>query len=180
MDFSESAIAGVWIVTPPTFEDDRGSFSVTWRPEPFAERGLDTRIAQISTAMTRKRGAIRGMHYQADPFAEAKTVRVVRGAIFDVALDLRPASHTYLQWVACELSASNRRTMYIPPGFAHGYQTLEDDTEVAYLVSAPYSPPHQRGARWNDPAFGITWPLGAPSQIHERDATYPDFEPARR
>jgi dTDP-4-dehydrorhamnose 3,5-epimerase len=180
MDFATTDLAGVWIVTPPTFEDDRGSFSVTWRPEPFAERGLDIRIAQASTVVTRKRGSIRGLHYQADPFAETKTVRVVRGAIFDVAVDLRPDSPTYLKWVGSELSADNRQMMYIPAGFAHGYQTLADDTEVFYLVSAPYSPPHQRGARWNDPAFGIAWPLGAPSQIHERDAAYPDFEPAGR
>ena len=180
MTFEQTAIADVWIVSPAVFEDERGTFLVQWRPEFYAERQLETRIAQASTAITRRRGSIRGLHYQADPFAEAKTVRVVRGGIFDVAVDLRPASPTYRQWVGCELTATNRKMLYIPPGFAHGYQTLEDDTEVSYFVSAPYSPPHQRGARWNDPAFGIDWPLGAPTQIHERDATYPDFQPAAR
>jgi dTDP-4-dehydrorhamnose 3,5-epimerase len=176
MRFDPTALADVLVISPPVFEDNRGAFVINWRPELFAERGLDTRIAQVSTAVTRQRGSIRGMHYQVEPFAEAKTVRVVRGAIFDVAVDLRPGSPTYLQWVGCDLTSVNRQMMYIPAGFAHGYQTLEDDTEVSYFISAPYSPPHQRGARWNDPAFGITWPLGAPSQINERDAAYPDFE----
>lgn len=180
MHFDPTRIADVLLITPPAFSDERGAFVVQWRPEWFEERGLDTRIAQASTAITHRRGSIRGMHYQADPFAEAKTIRVVRGAIFDVAVDLRPDSPTYLQWVGCDLSAANRRMLYIPPGFAHGYQTLEDDAEVSYFVSAPYSPPHQRGARWNDPAFGIDWPLGAPTAINERDASYPDFQPAGR
>jgi dTDP-4-dehydrorhamnose 3,5-epimerase len=117
------------------------------------------------------------MHYQAAPFEEAKIVRVVRGAIFDVAVDLRPSSPTYRQWVGFELTADDRRIMYIPAGCAHGYQTLVDETEVFYFVSAAYSPPHQRGVRWNDPAFGIEWPLGAPTSIHDRDASYPDVEP---
>jgi dTDP-4-dehydrorhamnose 3,5-epimerase len=179
MRFDLTALADVLVISPPVFEDSRGAFVINWRPDFFAERGLETRIAQASTAVTRRRGSIRGMHYQAEPFAETKIVRVVRGAIFDVAVDLRPGSPTYLKWVACDLSAANRKMLYIPAGFAHGYQTLDDDTEVTYFVSAPYSPDHQRGARWNDPAFGITWPLGSPSQIHERDATYPDFEPDR-
>ena len=180
MRFFETPIAGVLLVEPDVFEDSRGTFIVNWRPDAFTERGLDARIAQASTAVTRERGSIRGMHYQCEPFAEAKTIRAVRGSIFDVAVDLRPESPSYLQWVGRELSAQNRQMMYIPPGFAHGYQTLEDDTEVAYFISAPYSPPHQRGSRWNDPAFGISWPLGAPSVIHERDAAYPDYEPVGR
>ena len=180
MQFDSTAIAEVLVISPPVFEDNRGAFIINWRPELFADRGLDARIAQASTAVTRLRGSIRGMHYQTEPFAEAKTIRVVRGAIFDVAVDLRPESPTYLRWAGCELTAGNRKMMYVPQGFAHGYQTLEDDTEVAYFISAPYSPPHQRGARWNDPAFGIAWPLGAPSQINERDAAYPDFQPVGR
>jgi dTDP-4-dehydrorhamnose 3,5-epimerase len=115
------------------------------------------------------------MHFQAAPFQEAKVIRAVRGAIFDVAVDLRPDSPTFKQWTGHELTAENRQVMYVPPGCAHGYQTLDDDAEVFYFVSAPYSPPHQRGVRWNDPAFGIDWPLGAPVSIHERDASYPDF-----
>jgi dTDP-4-dehydrorhamnose 3,5-epimerase len=153
-------------------------FARAWMPDEFAGRGLDTRIAQASLALTRRRGAIRGMHYQAAPFQEAKVIRVVRGAAFDVAIDLRPGSPTFTRWVGVDLSADDRRMMYIPPGCAHGYQTLADDTEVFYFVSAPYSPPHQRGVRWDDAAFGIRWPLGAPTSINERDATYPDFDRA--
>jgi dTDP-4-dehydrorhamnose 3,5-epimerase len=175
MQFTETRIPGVWLIDPDVFTDERGTFAIAWRPQEFAARGLDTRVAQASMALTHRRGSIRGLHYQASPFEEAKTVRVMRGAIFDVAVDLRPESPTYLQWVGCELSAENRRVMYIPAGCAHGYQTLADETEVFYFVSAEYSPPHQRGARWNDRAFGIEWPLGAPSSINERDASYPDY-----
>jgi dTDP-4-dehydrorhamnose 3,5-epimerase len=176
MHFAETKIPGVVIVTPDVFEDERGVFVRAWMPDEFASRGLDTRIAQASAALTRRRGTIRGMHYQAAPFEEAKTVRVIRGSIFDVAIDLRPDSPTFRQWTGATLSADNRQVMYLPPGCAHGYQTLEDDTEVFYFVSAAYSPPHQRGVRWNDPVFGIVWPLGPPTSIHERDAAYPDFD----
>ena len=180
MQFTQTTIPGVWLVDPDVFHDDRGTFVRAWMPDEFAARGLDTRIAQGSLAGTRRRGTIRGLHYQASPFDEAKVIRVVRGALFDVAVDLRPDSPTYLRWTGVELTAENRRILYVPAGCAHGYQTLEDDTEVFYFVSAPYSPPHQRGARWNDPAFGIEWPLGPPTSIHERDATYPDVLPAPR
>lgn len=178
MQFTETSISGVLIVTPDVFEDERGLFVRAWVPDEFAARGQDARIAQGSQAVTKHRGTIRGMHFQAAPFEETKVVRATRGAVFDVAIDLRPDSPTFRQWVGCELSADNRLIMCIPPGCAHGYQTLADDTEVFYFVSAPYSPPHQRGVRWNDPAFGIVWPLGPPTSIHERDATYPDFATA--
>ena len=177
MNFRETKIRGVVLVEPDVFDDDRGQFVRAWMPSEFAERGLDTRIAQASMALTREPGSIRGMHFQLPPFEEAKTIRVVRGAVFDVAVDLRPDSPTFRQWVGFELSASNRHVMYVPPGCAHGYQTLMPDTEVFYFVSAEYSPPHQRGVRWNDPAFGIEWPLPA-TRIHERDNGYPDFSPA--
>lgn len=180
MEFTESPVAGVWIITPDVFEDPRGSFVRAWMPDEFAARGLDTRIVQGSLARTHQRGSIRGMHFQAAPFEEAKVVRAVRGGIFDVAVDLRPDSPTYLKWTAATLTADNRRIMYVPPGCAHGYQTLEDDTEVFYFVSAPYTPSHQRGIRWDDPAVGITWPLGNPTTINERDATYPDLVRERR
>lgn len=178
MTFTETRIPDVLVVAPDVFADERGLFVRAWMPDEFAARGLETRIAQGSLALTRRRGTIRGMHFQAPPFEEAKIIRVVRGAVFDVAVDVRPDSPTFRQWVGCELSADNRQIMYIPPGCAHGYQTLADDTEVFYFVSAPYSPPHQRGVRWDDPAFGVVWPLGAPTSIHERDAGYPDFTPA--
>jgi dTDP-4-dehydrorhamnose 3,5-epimerase len=180
MQFTKTAIAGVHFIDPDVFEDERGTFVIAWIREEFASSGLETGIAQASMALTRDRGSIRGLHYQAPPFEEAKAVRVVQGAVFDVVVDLRPDSPTYLQWVGCELSAANRRLMYVPPGCAHGYQTLQDDTEVFYFVSAPYSPPHQRGVRWNDPAFAIAWPLGPPTRIHERDASYPDVRMAAR
>jgi len=180
MQFTETKIAGVVLVEPDVFEDERGLFAIAYRPAEFEAHGLETRISQASLVMTRRRGSIRGMHYQAAPFEEAKVIRTVRGGVFDVAVDLRRDSPTYLQWVGAELTADNRRIMYIPPGCAHGYQTLADDTEVFYFVSAAYSPPHQRGARWDDPAFNVQWPLGSPTSIHERDATYPDFDPGPR
>jgi dTDP-4-dehydrorhamnose 3,5-epimerase len=126
-------------------------------------------------ASNHRRGTVRGMHYQSAPHQEVKVVRVVRGAIFDVAVDLRPGSPTFRQWVGVELSAANRRVLYVPTGLAHGYQTLEDDTDVLYFVSAPYVPALQQGVRWNDPAIGIDWPLGTPTIIHPRDAAYPDL-----
>jgi len=178
MTFTETKIPGVLLVSADVFRDDRGSFEPAWVPEAFARRGLETQIAQGSFARTRQRGTIRGMHFQAAPFEEAKLIRAIAGAVYDVAVDLRPGSPTYCQWVGVELTPENRRMLYVPHGCAHGYQTLVDDTEVFYIVSAAYSPPHQRGVRWNDPAFGIDWPLGAPAQINERDATFPDFRPA--
>jgi len=176
MQFTETIIPGVFLIESDVFEDDRGTFVPAWLPDEFASRGLSTEIAQANLVRTRVRGTIRGMHYQAEPFAEAKVIRAIRGAVFDVAIDLRPDSPTYLRWVGCELSEANRRTMYLPKGCAHGYQTLTPDTDVFYFVSANYSPPHQRGVRWNDPAFAIEWPLGPPTSIHERDASYPDIE----
>ena len=175
MEFTATPIEGVWIIAPDVFEDARGTFVRAWMPDEFASRGLDTRIAQGSLARTITKGSIRGMHYQAAPFEEAKVVRAVRGGIFDVAVDLRPDSPTYLKWTGATLTAENRRVMYVPPGCAHGYQTLEDDTEVFYFVSAPYTPSHQRGARWDDPAFGIVWPPCASRVIAPRDLSFPDF-----
>jgi dTDP-4-dehydrorhamnose 3,5-epimerase len=175
MQFTSTAIEGVWIIDCDIFKDNRGFFAVGWIPDEFSAHGLDTSIAQISIAFNHTRGTIRGLHFQVPPFQEAKVVRVVRGAVFDVAVDLRRDSRTFRQWVGVELSADNRRMMYVPKGLAHGYQTLTDDAEVFYLVSAKYSPSHQGGVRWSDPAFGIEWPLGKPTTINERDATYPDF-----
>jgi len=178
MHFIQTTIAGVLLVQPDVFEDERGLFIRAWVPEELAAQGQDSRIAQGSLALTKQRGTIRGMHFQAAPFEETKVVRAVRGAVFDVAVDLRPDSPTFRQWVGHELTADNRLIMCIPPGCAHGYQTLTDNAEVFYFVSAPYSPPHQRGVRWNDAAFGIAWPLGEPTSIHDRDASYPDFDVA--
>ena len=175
MRFIEQRLAGLVVIESDVFPDERGAITRAWMPQEFQDHGLSTEIAQCLLAFNHRRGTIRGMHYQAEPARQHKTTRVTRGAVFDVAVDLRPDSPTYCQWVGTELSADNRRALYIPPGFAHGYQTLTDDAEVFYFVSHGYSPADQRGVRYNDPAFGIAWPLGAPTMIHERDATYADF-----
>lgn len=175
MQFIETMLPGVLQVESDVLEDARGAFIRAWMPGEFAAHGLTTGIAQCSIACNRRRGTVRGMHWQSDPMWEEKTIRVTRGAIYDVAVDLRPDSPTYCRWFGIELSADNRRMLYIPRGCAHGYQTLTDDTEVFYFVSKDYSPSHQRGARYNDPLFGIVWPLGEPTVINERDANYPDF-----
>jgi len=175
MVFEELSVSGVFLVDADVFADDRGAFVRAWLPSDFEARGLEAQIAQCSIALNHTKGTIRGMHYQLAPFEEAKFVRAIAGAIFDVAVDLRPDSPTFRRWSGAELSAANRRAMYLPPGVAHGYQTLTDAAEVMYFVSAAYSPAHQRGVRWNDPAFGIVWPLGGPSVIHDRDAGYADF-----
>ena len=175
MTFHDTDLPGVLIVDCDTFADDRGSFTRAWMPGEFKARGLDTAVAQCTMAFNHRRGTVRGMHFQAPPMDEVKRVRVTRGAIYDVILDLRSDSPTFKKWTAIELSANNRRIVYIPKGLAHGYQTLSDDAEVMYFVSAAYSPAHQRGVRYSDPAFDIVWPLGAPTAINERDATYPDF-----
>ena len=179
MTFTETRIPGVWIIEADVFHDDRGWFARAWMPEEFAARGLDTRIAQCSMTSNHRRTTIRGLHYQSAPYEEVKVVRAIKGAVHDVAVDLRPQSPTYCQWVGVDLTADNRRSLYLPHGVAHGYQTLEDHSDVFFFVSAPYTPAHQRGVRWNDPAFAITWPLGAPEVIHPRDAGYPDFVPTR-
>jgi dTDP-4-dehydrorhamnose 3,5-epimerase len=175
MRFTEAPLAGVYIIDADVMADDRGSFTRAWMPREFEAMGLDTTIAQCSLAYNIHPNTVRGMHFQTAPMGEVKLVRVTRGALFDVAVDLRPDSPTYCRWFGVELTADNRRSLYIPKGFAHGYQTLTGHTEVHYMVSADYSPAHQAGVRYNDPAFGITWPLGAPTMIHERDAGYPDF-----
>ncbi|MFI5178004.1 MAG: dTDP-4-dehydrorhamnose 3,5-epimerase [Vicinamibacterales bacterium] len=175
MTFTQTPLSGMFVIEADLFADERGSFEPAWQRDVFAHRGLETAIAQGSFAANRRRGTIRGLHYQAPPFDEVKVVRVIHGAAFDVALDLRPDSPTYRRWFGIELSAENRRIVYLPRGFAHGYQTLTDDTTVFYFVSTTYTPDHQRGVRWDDPAFGIVWPIDRPAVISERDAAFPDF-----
>ena len=177
MIFQDTPLAGVVIVEPELLSDERGAFARTFCAEEFAAHGLDGRVAQSNISLNRRAGTLRGMHYQADPHGEAKLVRVTRGAIFDVAVDLRPASPTYLGWFGIELSAENQRALAMPVGCAHGFQSLRDDTEVLYLMSAPYVPGADRGVRWDDPAFGIQWPAPPPGRtrtMSERDASYPD------
>jgi dTDP-4-dehydrorhamnose 3,5-epimerase len=172
--FTETILTGVFIVEPERREDVRGFFARTWCEREFAARGLNTRIAQCGVSFNTRKGTLRGLHYQTPPYREAKLVRCTRGAIHDVVLDLRPESATFRRHLGLLLSAENRRMLYVPEGCAHGFQTLEDDTEVFYQISECYVPEHARGVRWNDPAFGIEWPPGERT-ILDRDRDYPDF-----
>lgn len=174
MIFRETALAGAFILESERVEDERGFFARTWCRREFEERGLDPKLVQCSISFNRRRGTLRGMHYQAAPHAETKLVRCTSGAIFDVVLDLRSDSESYRQWVGVELNQGNRRMLFIPKGCAHGFLTLEDDVEVFYQISELHSAEHARGVRWNDPAFAIEWP-GEAIVISQRDREYPDF-----
>lgn len=170
------ALPGVWQVDIEPVEDERGFFARTWCRREFSERGLAAELAQCSVSYNRTKGTLRGMHYQIEPHAEAKLIRCTRGIIYDVIVDLRPVSSAYCKWQGVELSAENRRMLYVPPGVAHGFLTLADDCEVLYQISEFHSPEHARGVRWNDPAFDIRWPAAA-HMISARDRGYPDFAP---
>ena len=174
MTFIQTAIPGVVVVEPEMRRDARGGFARLHCPEAFAAAGRPFVPVQTSLSQNRKAGTLRGMHYQGAPHAETKLVRVVRGRAFDVALDLRPESPAFRKWTAVELDPDSARAVLIPEGVAHGFITLEDDTDVLYQIAPAYVPGHDRGVRWDDPAFGIDWPR-APAVISERDATYPDF-----
>jgi dTDP-4-dehydrorhamnose 3,5-epimerase len=174
MRFAPTPIAGVVIVDVEARNDDRGAFARLQCPEEFAAAGHPFTPVQTSLSRNPTAGTLRGMHHQPAPFAETKLVRSVRGRIFDVALDLRPDSATYRQWTSAELSADNARALLIPEGVAHGFLTLEPDTDVLYQISPAFQPGHEAGVRWDDPAFAIAWPM-APTLISERDATYPDY-----
>ena len=175
MNLQKTDVAGVFIIEPQRFEDERGFFARLFDDEAYAEAGLETGLVQCSISFNHKKGTLRGMHYQAEPHGEAKYVRCTSGAIFDVALDLRRNSPTYLKWTGAVLSADNRRTLYIPRGCAHGFITLEDDSEVFYQMTNRYAPDAGRGVRYNDPAFGIEWPEEV-TVINARDAGYPDWQ----
>jgi dTDP-4-dehydrorhamnose 3,5-epimerase len=176
MTFTETALAGAWLIDIARIDDERGFFARTFLPEEFTSRGLDPTLAQCNIAFNRRRGTIRGLHFQRAPFDETKIIRCTRGAVCDVILDLRANSPTFRRWLAVELTSDNHRMLYVPRGMAHGYQTLTDDAETYYHVSAPYSAPHAAGVRWNDPAFAIDWPLGEPTVISGRDRAWPDFD----
>jgi dTDP-4-dehydrorhamnose 3,5-epimerase len=173
MIFTETRIPGVFIVQMEPRGDERGWFARGWCAAEFRAHGLDARLEQVNIARTERRGTIRGLHWQAEPHGEAKLVRCTRGAVWDVALDLRPASPTFGQWVGVELADDGRRMLYVPGGCAHGYQALADDTEVTYLVTAPYVPGAERGVRHDDPAFAIRWPLAA-IHLSDKDRAWPD------
>jgi dTDP-4-dehydrorhamnose 3,5-epimerase len=173
MRFSETAIPGVVVVDTELHEDERGAFARLQCPDEFAAAGYPFRPAQTSLSRNPHPRTLRGMHYQPAPHGETKLVRVVRGRIFDVALDLRPQSPTFRRWTAAELSAENCRGLLIPEGVAHGFLTLEAESDVLYQISPAFAAGHEAGVRWNDPAFAIAWPA-QPQLISPRDATYPD------
>jgi dTDP-4-dehydrorhamnose 3,5-epimerase len=156
-------------------EDERGFFARAWCEREFEAHGLNPGLVQANLSYNRHRGTIRGLHYQVPPYAEAKLVRCIRGAIYDVIVDLREKSPTFLQWLGVTLSAANRQMLYVPEGFGHGFQTLEDDSEVFYQVTQFYTPGAERGARWDDPAFGIKWPETARRIISMKDLGWPPF-----
>ncbi len=170
--FNETELKGAFVIEPERFDDERGFFARTWSQEEFAARGLNPKVVQCNTSFNKQRGTLRGMHYQVAPHEEAKLVRCTGGAIYDVIIDLRPDSPTWGEWFGVELTSRNRLMVYVPEGFAHGFQTLADETEVFYQVSAYYHQESARGVRWDDPAFGIDWPL-AVTAISQRDREHP-------
>jgi len=175
MNFKETRLKGAFIVEPDIFEDTRGFLARSWSREEFAARGLDAGLEQCNISFNHRQGTLRGMHFQIAPFGQTKLVRCTMGAIHDVIIDLRPESPTFRQWVGVDLTARNRLMLYVPRDFAHGFLTLEGETEVFYQISEIYAPESERGVRWNDPAFGISWPDEV-RIVNERDQTYSDFE----
>ena len=172
MKFIECKVSGAWVVEPTPHQDARGRFMRAWCSREFADQGIDFIPLQANMGFSVGKGIIRGLHYQVAPALEAKLVRCTRGAIFDVVVDLRPASSTYLAWYGTCLSAENGRMLYVPEGCAHGCQSTEDNTEILYMTSAVYSPDHVRGIRYDDPAIGIEWPLLV-SSISDQDRSWP-------
>jgi dTDP-4-dehydrorhamnose 3,5-epimerase len=175
MIFYETRIRGAYEIHLEPITDERGFFARSWCQEEFARHGLNPKLVQCNVSVTSHRGTLRGLHFQAVPFAETKLVRCTHGAIYDVVLDLRPHSPTFRDWMAVVLTAEKRNMVYVPEGCGHGFLTLEDDIEVFYQMSEFYNAEAARGVRWDDPAFQIAWPENV-EVISERDRTYPDFE----
>jgi len=173
--FTETRLKGAYIVQPEPMADERGFFARSWCVREFGSFGLETRLVQCNISFNRRKGTLRGMHYQAPPFEEDKLVRCTRGSIYDVIVDLRRDSRTFGKHIGITLTAENRTMLHIPKGFAHGFLTLEDDTEIHYQMSEYYAPECARGYRWDDPVFGIVWP-GEVQIISEKDRSYPDFD----
>jgi dTDP-4-dehydrorhamnose 3,5-epimerase len=178
--FTRSALAGAFVIDPERFDDERGFVARSFSEEEFAAHGIAARLVESNISFNLRRHTVRGMHFQRPPREQAKLVRCTAGAIYDVIIDLRPGSETYGRWEGVELSAQNRRMLFIPGGFAHGFQTLADATEVFYQVSDVYAPDCADGVRWDDPAFRIEWPTTAGVTLNGRDASYPDFGVRRR
>jgi len=177
MIFTETSLRDAYLVELEQREDERGFFARSFCQREFSELGLDPCVVQCNISFNRHSGTLRGMHYQIPPHTEAKLVRCTRGAIYDVIIDLRPSSPTYQKWTGVELTAENRSALYIPAGFAHGFQTLADDSEIFYQMSEFFAPEAARGIRWNDPTFGITWPLPV-RVISKKDSAIPNFDPS--
>lgn len=175
MRFQETALPGAFTVAPDPLEDERGFFARSFCRDEFRAHGLNPDVAQCNISFNRRKGTLRGMHYQ-EPRPEAKLVRCTRGALWDVIVDLRPGSKTFKSHFGIRLDAAGRLMLYVPEGFAHGFLTLEDDTEVFYQMSEAYVPGNSRGVRWDDPAFAIRWPM-LPDSMSDRDRDYPDFRP---
>lgn len=174
--FLPTSLAGAFILELDRRNDDRGYFARTWCQREFEEQGLNSSLVQCSVSHSLRRQTLRGMHWQASPHGEVKIVRCTRGAIWDVIIDLRPESLTYMSHLGVELTAESGRALYVPEGVAHGFVTLVDGSEVFYQMSKFHEPAFARGVRWNDPAFAIEWPVSAPI-LHPRDAAYPDYVP---
>jgi dTDP-4-dehydrorhamnose 3,5-epimerase len=174
MVITETRLRGTFVIELETFTDVRGFFARAWSEREFEDFGLESRFVETNISFNEKKGTLRGMHYQLAPHEQAKLVRCTRGSIYDVIIDLRPESPTFKQWFHLEMSAENRLMLYVPVRFAHGFQTLEDQTEVTYQTSAYYAPEYGRGVRWNDPAFNISWPNDN-LIIIDRDRNYEDF-----
>ena len=174
MIFTETKLKGAFVIEIKKIGDDRGFFGRSWCKREMEEHGLDTTIAQINTSFSKFKGTLRGLHFQIAPYQECKMIRCTRGAIFDMIVDLRPDSPTFLHWVGEELTADNHKALYSPRGFAQGFITLTDDTEITYFTTDFYAPGMDRGVRWNDPRIGITMPL-QPVVMSEKDQTWPDF-----
>lgn len=177
MIFHETSLPGAYVIEPEKQGDSRGFFARVFCERELQQAGLESRFVQVNNSLSHRTGTLRGMHYQMAPAEEVKLVRCIRGALWDCIVDLRAGSETFGQWFAADLSAENRRMMYVPKGFAHGFMTLTADTEALYLVSAFYQPGHERGLRWNDPALSIDWPL-TPVEISEKDCNWPLISPA--
>jgi len=177
MIFTPTVINGVFRVDVESAQDARGSFARAWSAREFAAMGLATDFPEINFSSSLRKGTIRGLHYQKSPHAEAKFVRCIRGALFDVVVDLRPGSSTLHHWAGFEIRASLRQAIYVPAGCAHGVKTLEDDSEMLYMVSACYQPGAEYGIRWDDPFFGIEWPDPGVQILSDKDRSWPDFQP---
>ena len=178
MIFIETKLPGAYIIEIQPIRDERGFFARAWCQKEFKEKGLITAMAQTNLSLSEKKGTLRGMHYQMAPHEEVKLLKCIRGGMYDVIIDLRPDSPTFEQWMGVELSAENRKMLYVPQGFAHGFQTLRDDTEVFYQVSEFYHPAAEKGIRWNDPAFGIQWPETEVTEMSEKDQNWANYSRA--